>query len=411
MVLTEEAQKEARRIKERLKRKGVKIIDDTRSRIKKPEVKVKKPKPHYNNQSTSKVDPSKFKEFHYYLQDSGFLIDSDISLKFNIEEEEPIDDAGECTIKLAKEAYNPNLTFTIITALLQNTSLISFGPPGSGKTSASEFVISGMYNIPMSEIQEATIQGNPELTEEKMLAYISLSSFIDHKEKIGVRKFMTSPGRIIDEVNRMPPSKSSLLLRILDNGWATYNDKKIKATQGPLFATANGIDPGTYEMTPPFLDRFDIGIIKAELDPYFIEFYTSSRNNKIRSLEDKIIQPPRSITSEDIMNARKEIYFNTYIESELMNKVAHFLAESLSCDKAGKDIQRKTKGHAMKKSPGPLCKDCRYYNNDMNICKETGNGLGARTISSLYAYSKALSWWRGNQKVEEDDIKYALMYT
>jgi MoxR-like ATPase len=417
--LADKMDEEAARMKRDFERRGVRVVEggasdaniDGSTRI----AVVPAPKKG-NNGSVGRSRPrrrpvrgqNKFRAFYHHLFDSGLYINAGRDLDFGVEREIPLDDAGDCKIVLAKESYNSVLTFTILTSLLQNTSMLAYGPPGSGKTTAAEFVISGVYNVPLSAVQEATILGNPELTEEKMLAYIKLSSFIKKKEEIGVRKFMTTPGRLIDEANRMPPSKSSLLLNILDRGWAQYNDKKIRATPGPLFATVNGHDAGNYDMTPAFLDRFDIGVVSPELNPAFIEFYAGRRNNKIKFLEDAIVEAPEKITGKDIINARKEIYSRVSFGTNLMNRLAHFLMELQSCDKAGMTHETKTKGNALYKPPGPLCKDCRYFGNDLSLCHTTENSLSARTISTVYAYTKALSWWRGSNSVTEEDVKYVL---
>jgi len=414
-MLDERVEREAKRLKRDLERRGVRVIDDSDSvgvmedvTIKTNERNEPKPLPQSIPQRTNALD--KFKAFYYYLTDSGLYIQPSLELNYGVEHEIPMDDAGVDKLIIPKEAYNANLTFTILTGLLQNSAMLSFGPPGSGKTTAAEFVISGIYNVTLSDIQEATILGNPELTEEKMLAYIDLTSFIKHKEVIGVRKFMKNPGRLIDEANRMSPSKSSLLLNILDRGWAIYNNRKIKATPGPLFATVNGKDYGNYETTPAFIDRFDIAITALEMNPEFIGYYTEMRNNKIRFIEDMIVKPPKKIDERDLINARKEIYHNIKFDSVLMNKLAHFLAELLSCYEAGMQEHNKTKGNALYEKPGPLCKDCKYFNYDNSICHSTEDSLSARTIASVYAYSKALSWWRGKAKVEEEDLKYALSF-
>jgi MoxR-like ATPase len=359
----------------------------------------------------STINPDKFKTFYNFLLNSGLYISPITELQFNQEKEISLDVGGICKMSINKEAYNANLTFTMLTSLLQNTSMIYFGPPGSGKTTTSEFVLSGIYNLPLSVIHKATIYGNPELTEEKMLAFVDIISYLkNHKEVIGIREFMKTPARIIDEVNRIPSSKLSILYQVLDRGWTIYNNMKINTNPGPLFATANSADSGNYEIPPAFMDRFDIGVVVDHLNPYFIGQFTETRNQKIKYMEDTKIEPPKKISGQDIINARKEIFYKTKISDDLVNKVAHFLAELNSCDKAGITIEKKTKGNALYKKPGQLCKDCTHYTNEHNICHSTSNSLSARTISTVYAYSKALAWWRGNNEVQEDDLKNVLAF-
>lgn len=412
MTVSPEVRRRADVMERDLKAKGVRVVDGPRQLriIKKPPVK---PTVSLDTKvmSTPVRGSNKFKSFYNHLLDSGMYIAPSTELQFGLEKEIPLDDAGINKLTISKEGYNANLTFTMLTSLLQNTSMIYFGPPGGGKTTTSEFVLSGMYGLPLSLIHKATIYGNPELTEEKMLAFVDIVSYLkNHKEVIGIREFMKSPARIIDEVNRIPPGKLSVLYQILDRGWTVYNNRKIVANPGPLFATANAADSGNYEIPPAFMDRFDIAVVVDHLNPFFIGQFTENRGNKIKYLEDSKIIPPKKITSRDITQARKEIYFGTSIDDSLVNKIAHFLAELNSCDKAGLTIEKKTKGNALFRKPGQLCKDCSHYTNDKNICYTTENSLSARTISTVYAYSKAMSWWRGNSEVSEEDVKQVLSF-
>jgi MoxR-like ATPase len=364
-----------------------------------------------HNPVNRNIHSDKFRLFYQYLLDSGLYISPVAELQFNQHKEINLDEGGICKLPITSEAYNANLTFTMLTSLLQNTSMIYFGAPGSGKTTTAEYVLSGIYNMPLSVIHKATIYGNPELTEEKMLAFVDIVSYLrNHKEVIGIREFMKTPARIIDEVNRIPPGKLSILYQILDRGWTVYNNMKITANPGPLFATANAADSGNYEVPPAFMDRFDIGVVVDHLNPFFIGQFAETRNYKIRNIQEVKVTPPKIITSEDLTNSRKEIFYNTQINEQLVSKVAHFLAELNSCDKAGISIDKKTKGNALYRKPGQLCKDCSHYTNDLNICHATTNSLSARTISTTYAYSKAMAWWRGNNEVEEQDIKNVLAY-
>ena len=355
---------------------------------------------------------SKFKAFYHHLLDSGLYIAPCYELEFGFVKDTPMDEAGIERLVIPDEAYNANLTFTILTSLLQNTSMLYFGPPGSGKTTTSEFVLSGIYDLPLSVIHEATIYGHPELTEEKMLAFVDIVSYLkNHEEVIGIREFMKTPARIIDEINRIPPGKQSILYQILDRGWTVYNNMKIVANPGPLFGTANDQDSGNYEFPPAFVDRFDIALVVGRLNSYYINQFQETRNNKIKFVKDSKITPPQRIEGSDIVNARKEIYFNTHIDDNLANKIAHFIAELESCDKASMSPEKKTKSNAHYRKPGELSKDCRYIGKDDNICYSTQNSVSARTMSSVYAYSKALAWWRGNNQVTEEDVKHAISYS
>ena len=75
----------------------------------------------------------------------------------------------------------------------------------------------------------------------------------------------------MDEVNRLPPAKLSILYQIVDRGMTKYGSEVHKVSEGPLFATANAPDSGNFPLPLPFRDRFDIGVIATELNPQYIQ--------------------------------------------------------------------------------------------------------------------------------------------
>lgn len=343
------------------------------------------------------------------IREQGYYISPSNELVYGRKEAIPLDEAAIQTMESSNVMYNAGITFTILTSLLQDSSMIFFGNPGSGKTTMAEYVSSAIFNLPLKKIQQATLYGHPELTEEKMIAMFDVVKLMNGVRKLVIRDFAKLPVRIIDEVNRIPPAKLSILYQIVDRGWTTYQNEMIIAKPAPLFATANGTDSGNYEMPKPFLDRFDIGIVIQDLAPYHYQEFANKRVNKIRKKKEEMVSLPSRITREDIINFRKLIH-NVQFPSDLMSKLAHFSAELKSCDMAGITPDKKSKSNAIYKKPGPLCDSCDHYSQDNNVCSSTENSYSARTISSVFSYAKALAAWRGSRTVNEDDLKYSLSY-
>jgi len=88
-----------------------------------------------------------------------------------------------------------------------------------------------------------------------------------------------------------------------------------------------------------------------------------------------------------------------------MSKLAHFSASINGCDMAGMTAERKSKGNTLYEKPPSLCRDCSHYSSDLNLCASTKEGLSARTIASVFSYSKALAAWRGKDIVSEEELK------
>ncbi len=343
------------------------------------------------------------------IKDKGHYITPSLELIFGKRENIPLDEASNQSMEVGEQMYNAPLTFTILAAAMYDSSVIYFGAPGTGKTTLAEYVSSAIFNLPLRTIQQATIYGNPELTEEKMIAQYDVVKMMKGKKDLIVRDFSKIPPKIIDEANRIPPSKLSILYQIVDRGITTYQNELISPPPGPIFATANGADSGNYDLPEPFVDRFDIGIVVQELDPYHYEQFDDMKKRKVQKADEFMVNLANKITPGDLHNFRILVK-NTHFPSELMSKLAHFSAELKTCDMAGETAERKTKSNALYKGPGPLCDSCTHYTADNNLCSSTTNGLSARTISAITIYSKGIAAWRGSKVVTEEDLKYAVSY-
>ena len=104
------------------------------------------------------------------IKDKGHYITPSLELIFGKRENIPLDEASNQSMEVGEQMYNAPLTFTILAAAMYDSSVIYFGAPGTGKTTLAEYVSSAIFNLPLRTIQQATIYGNPELTEEKMIA-------------------------------------------------------------------------------------------------------------------------------------------------------------------------------------------------------------------------------------------------
>ena len=70
--------------------------------------------------------------------------------------------------------------------------------------------------------------------------------------------FARLPVKIVDEINRLPETKQSLILDGLERGKWEYLNQGLINDEFCLFATANYQDQGTNTLVPPLLDRFDV---------------------------------------------------------------------------------------------------------------------------------------------------------
>jgi hypothetical protein len=344
-----------------------------------------------------------------FLQKSKLVITSGKDIRLGKRKSYKMNDSGSEKIYYSKNRHSSYLLLTHLACLLDRGSMIYFGPHGTGKTTAPELVSYFLFGIPVNKVQEGAIYGNPELTLTDMVATLNIGALIKSgAEIVKPREFMTSMIRIIDEVNRIPAGKLSVLYQVADRGWTNYKGHKIVAPPGPLFATANGKDTGNYEMPPPFLDRFDIAVNSNYCDASHIGGMFKNKEDKLHSRLEQMANRPPTLSAKDVINIRKEIS-QIEFSTEALGHLMYFVNSINSCYMASRDPERKTKAFCSNKKPGPLCADC-HYNSDKNICSYTKGGLSARTYWSAYTFGKAFSWWIGHNKVTASDLEILMPY-
>jgi MoxR-like ATPase len=108
-----------------------------------------------------------------------------------------------------------------------------------------EFLGALLFRLPLKTIWRSEISGHPEQTEEKIIGRPDLGKLSQGEEVVVWSYFSLLPVKIIDEINRLPETKQSLILDGVDRGnWEYLNDAIINR-EYCLFATANYQDRGT----------------------------------------------------------------------------------------------------------------------------------------------------------------------
>ncbi|WP_287155556.1 hypothetical protein [Candidatus Solincola tengchongensis] len=384
----------------------------------------------------------KLRAIYRAIEDSGLYINLNHDVRFHEKKEVALNLNETESIVLAEESYNSPLLFALLTSVLRNGTMILYGSPGSGKTTSAEFVGafvhgtllretfgdgSGDFKV-MEAIHEATIHGHHELTEEKMIGRPHLGKLMrDGEEEIIPRKFMLSPFRMVDEVNRLTPGRTNNLLEMMDRGFSVYGDTKIYAAEGATFLTANFRDVASSDLTPPFLDRIDVGVFAPTLNPYFLEMAGGGEDRKLTGDEEALVSRLRKeigveLTAQDFEAIRREIA-SVEIEPEALYILYNFISELNGCALASPDIERKSKGFAWFVKPPVLCAQvddggmaggghlggCHYHNTE-NICYKTENEVSVRAGKTIERYAKALAWFRGKERAGLEDVEAVVPY-
>ena len=160
-------------------------------------------------------------------------------------------------IEVKGEHHNAALLLGMITGLVGGKQII-VGEPDLGKTTSAEYIGALLYRLPIGVVWEAEVSGHPEQTEEKIVGRPNLGQLNQGIEEVVWSSFARLPVKVVDEINRLPETKQSMILDGVDRGNWSYLNQVVINDEYCLFATANYQDRGTNTIVAPLLDRFDV---------------------------------------------------------------------------------------------------------------------------------------------------------
>jgi MoxR-like ATPase len=322
----------------------------------------------------------------------------------------PLIDPNSKKDGIHQNAYASPLLFVTLTGLLNHGTMILTGGPGLGKTTSSELAGPMITGTTLEDILSSEIIGHPQLTEEKMIASYDLGKLVHSGEKIVIpSQFLKSPVKIIDEGNRIPPDTVSILMKIADTGKAVYGGKLLDGKKGPLYLTANYADEGNFQLTAPFLDRFDVAVMVTSPAPWDLKTIRQRGDEKLNGGIENLARFPKELKL-DLDKIRKEINSlpeETNNEISLIDDFSDFSYATLRfSEAASQNLSRATKGNtwAMNQNNSPE----GHFRTNPHIY--TSNELTIRTMKAMPRYAKAFAWFNGDEKASLEHLKKVMPY-
>jgi MoxR-like ATPase len=254
-----------------------------------------------------------------------------------------------------------------------------------------------MTGVGLDDIEEGILRGHPQLTEEKMIATLRPGPLMKEGIEVVVwRKFVTGFWKIIDEVNRLTPHAQNILLSMLAEGELKYYDEVRRCEEFCLFATMNPTDAGTFDMAPPFLDRFGIAVPITMPSVDDLELILASRDEKLFGY-DELWQVPSILTEEDLLtiwNLADKVPVNPQA-SEFMRALVREFGACIRVDKSQSSGLNPTTG---------LCDNC-HFNTAKSICNKVTTPVSVRAAKDLNRFCKAAAWLIGTSEVSVEIVK------
>jgi hypothetical protein len=327
------------------------------------------------------------------------------------------------------DAFNAALLMSLLVGLCRGKALI-IGEPGLGKTTFVEYVGALLYRIPLGIIWRGEVCGHPEQTEEKIVGRPDLGKLNLGEEVVIWSYFAQLPIKIVDEINRLPETKQSIILNGVDRGnWEYLNDAIINR-EYCLFATANYADRGTNTLIAPLMDRFDVMVESrhpganlagmlgtnghhenlfrhAALEAEFQRVLSQpidyeSRVAKLDALADQfgqVLSKEANLPSfthtqrRTVQDASRRIPFDVDFNAFLRLAIA----ELSFCHPYGQ------------KRSGEYCPEGCHFTG--YLCGRIKNCISNRFPMSTRSLSRALAWLLGHQTVGLQHLEAVLPYT
>ncbi|MDO9351057.1 MAG: MoxR family ATPase [Deltaproteobacteria bacterium] len=332
-------------------------------------------------------------------------------------------------IEIKGESYNSTILLSLLTGLTKGKELI-IGEPGLGKTTSAEFICSLVYQFPLGVIWGSEVSGHPEQTEEKIIGRPDLGKLNRGEEDVVWTNFSQMPVKIVDEINRLPETKQSMILDGVDRGNWEYLNEMIINDEYCLFATANYQDGGTNTLIAPLVDRFDV-IVESRYPGANLSFLIGKSRGKehilrhpkyekdlYRVLKSKIAYEKKIPKLEEICNAFGEYVHETLEVKPLRREdrdrirtemgsldldidasafTRMLLAELSFCERYGQ------------KRIVENCEEGCHYTG--YLCRQIKNCASNRLPTSIKLFSQGLAWLLGDSEIDIEHVKAVMPFT
>lgn len=316
---------------------------------------------------------------------------------------------------------------------LAGGNMMLVGEPGTGKTTFANTIAAVNTGLPLDLYAKTQIQGHPDVTKEDILARPDIGTLLyDGDEDVVFQNTVYMPEVTVDEMNRMPEGKQSIMQEYIRTGIVGHLNKVYSREQDvPFAATVNHPDGGTYNMTPPIRDRFDISLEFTHGHGHYQEIiddfaqnleddlmFPDATEEVLAYLEQKDVSPDEKETfldevRDEFDDAFREHGFEPFSDDEREALMAY--ADEIEFTQNARsflnfmydEINLSSDGNAKRRSD----EITEQLHDDMLGFTKIENGMSARRYDAVETFAKLTAFYNADDAVELDHVRTVAPYT
>jgi len=355
----------------------------------------------------------KLRQAYFWITNTA-IISPYYDLEFNNEDSKKfVFGDSKVVVSLPSDQSYSSFVLLPLLNLASRGKCLIVGGPGRGKT-ATSILMGLLAGYDKTDVKRAIQHGQPQMTISDLLGHPLPSDMIKAENtsdiRIAWRKWLEMRVKIIDEYNRIPTRTQSALLTVLADNYAEIFDQVFECPEAAWYLTANDdAGGGTYQVIEALKDRIDIVVRAMHFNTRFIDDLL--RRIELNFKPEAIIPEEIIFTEEELTIINNEIR-GIQIDEQLRKRIEFFCRQFEFFEPASTQLEYMTKDTA--KLSGLDLKGLFRQDTGKDPVKDLGsqsrNGLSVRKIMTLLMFSKAMAYFRGNKKVELEDIRQVLPF-